>query len=609
MLHVFRAHAKWIWYLVVPAFLIWFVYIGQSGLGDQGPVTRGTTVAKVNGTEITYGDWAQVREQAIQRAQQQTSGQLSLDDQQRVEDDAFNDMVNNILLQQEYKKRDITVSDEEIQQAALEEPPPQILQDPQFQTEGQFDLNKYRRYLSSPIAKESGIRLQLEQYYRGELPREKLFEQIASQVYVTDAQLWRAWQDTHDSAQVSFVRFDPQTIPDSAVHVSAAEIAQYFNQHKSEFADRPGHAVVTIAVIPRPVTKADSERVYQHALDLRKEILGGAKFDDVAKRESADSASAVKGGYLGRVTKGQFVHAFDSAAFSLKPGELSPPVLTQFGYHIIKVDERKGDTIAVRHILLRIQQGDSSAAVSDRRADSLSHAADLDTPAEFDVITKRLGLTTARLAATEGDPLTYNGHNVPSVSAWAFTSKVGQTSDLIDADDAYYLARLDSVTPGGKPTVASMTDDIRTELIREKKLDLLVPKAQQVSDAYAKGQTFDQAAKAAGLTVTQSPTFSRVSPVPGIGQANEAVGAAFGLPTGTVSEPVKSGDAVFVIKVDRRVDADRAAWQKQKTQQRTQLLQRLRQQRVQEYLADLHQNAKIDDRRKQIEQQNRQTAS
>jgi len=97
--------------------------------------------------------------------------------------------------------------------------------------------------------------------------------------------------------------------------------------------------------------------------------------------------------------------------------------------------------------------------------------------------------------------------------------------------------------------------------------------------------------------------------VPGIGQANEAIGAAFGLPTGTVSEPVKSGDAVFVIKVDRRVDADRAAWQKQKAQQRTQLLQRLRQQRVQEYLADLRQNAKIDDRRKQVEQQNRQAAS
>ncbi|HKV50536.1 MAG TPA: peptidylprolyl isomerase [Gemmatimonadaceae bacterium] len=609
MLHVFRAYAKWIWWLVVPAFLIWFVYLGQSGLGDRGPITPGSTIAEVNGTKVTYRDWLQVREQAIQRAQQQSSGQLSLDDEQRVEDDAFNDMVNDILLQQEYKKRDITITDQEIQQAALEEPPPQILQDPQFQTEGQFDLNKYRRYLSSPIAKESGIRLQLEQYYRGQLPREKLFEQIASQVYVTDAQLWRAWQDTHDSAQVSFVRFDPQSIPDSSVHVSAAEIQQYFNDHKSEFADRPGHAVVMLATIPRPVTKADTERVYQHAMDLRKEIEGGAKFDDVAKRESADSASAVKGGYLGRVTKGQFVKPFDSAAFALKPGDLSMPVLTQFGYHIIKVDEHKGDTIAVRHILLRIQQGDSSAAVSDRRADSLSHAANLETPAEFDALTRKLGLNTARVDVTEGEALTLGGHDVPDVSAWAFTAKVGETSDLIDAENAYYMASLDSLTPGGKPTLASMTDDIRTELIRKKKLDMLVPKAQQISDAYAKGQTFDQAAKAAGLTVSQSPTFSRVSPVPDLGQANEAIGTAFGLPTGSVSEPVKTNSAVYVIKVDRRVDADRAAWQKQKDQQRTQLLQRLRQQRVQEYLADLHQNAKIDDRRKQIEQQNRTAQS
>jgi peptidyl-prolyl cis-trans isomerase D len=609
VLHVFRAHAKWIWWLVVPAFLIWFVYLGQSGLGDRGPVTPGSTIASVNGTKVTYRDWLQVREQAIQRAQQQSSGQLSLDDEQRVADDAFNDMVSNILLEQEYKKRDITISDQEIQQAALEEPPPQILQDPQFQTEGQFDLNKYRRYLSSPVAKESGIRLQLEQYYRDQLPREKLFEQVASQVYVTDAQLWRAWQDTHDSAQVSFVRFDPQSIPDSAVRVSAAEIQQYFNDHKADFADRPGRAVVTLATIPRPVTKADSERVYQHAMDLRKQIDSGAKFDDVAKRESADSASAIKGGYLGRVTKGQFVKPFDSVAFALKPGVLSMPVLTQFGYHIIKVDEHKGDTIAVRHILLRIQQGDSTAAISDRRADSLSHAANLETPAEFDELTKRLRLTTTRVSVIEGQALTVAGQDVPSVSAWAFGAKVGETSDLVDADNAYYLARLDSLTPGGKPTLASMTDDIRTELIRQKKLDMLLPRAQQISDAYAKGQTFDQAAKAAGLTVSQSPTFSRVTPVPDIGQANEVIGAAFGLPTGSVSEPVKSNSAVYVIKVDRRLDADRAAWQKQKDQQRTQLLQRLRQQRVQEYMADLRQSAKVDDHRKQIEQQNRTSQS
>ena len=605
MLHAFRSNAKYIWWFIVLTFLIGFVFYGTSGLGDRASLTPGSEVAKVNGQTITYREWLEAREQAIQRAQQQSPQQLTLDDQQRIEDATFNDMVNAILLQQEYKRRGITVTDKEIQEAALEQPPAQFLQSPEFQTEGRFDIDKYRRFLASPIARQSGVRLQLEQYYREELPRQKLFAQIASQVYVTDAQLWRAWQDTHDSAQVSYVRLDPQSVPDSTVTVSDAEIQRYFDAHQKDFGDRPGHAVVTLVMIPRLVTKADTERVYQHALALRSEILGGAKFEDVAKRESADSASAAQGGSLGKVTKGQFVKEFEDAAFALKPGQLSEPVLTRFGYHLIRVDERKGDTLSVRHILLRITQGDSSAAVSDRRADSLSRAAGSEKPALFDSVTKQLGLPEMRFPVTEGEPLDWQGRYVPSVSAWAFTAKPGETSDLIDADDAYYLARLDSLRPGGKPTVASMRDDIRRILVQQKKVDMLVPRAAQLSAAVAKGETLEEAAKAMGLTVDATPEFTRVTAVPGLGQANQAVGAAFGLPVGAVSDPVKTPAEVVVLRVDRRVNADHAAWQKQKEQQRAQLLQRLRQQRIQDFLADLHDTAKIVDHRKEIEQQNR----
>jgi peptidyl-prolyl cis-trans isomerase D len=607
-----RSAAKYVWIFIIVAFVVVFLFAQTSGLTGRQAVTRGTTVASVNGQEINYDTWLRARQSQIEQAQQQQQGRpLTLDDEQRIEDETFNQMVTDILLQQEYDRRGITVTDDEIRQAARYVPYPPFVQSPEFQTEGRFDMQKYQRFLSSPAAKQQGVLLGLEQYYRSEIPRQKLFDQITFPVYVTNQQLWRSWRDAHDSAKVSYVALRPTAVPDSAVKVTDAEIQAYFDAHPTEFADRPGRAVVSVTTIPRTISAADSAAVRAHALELRKQIQGGASFADVAKRESADSGSAANGGFLGRVTRGQFVPSFDSAAFSLKPGVVSQPVLTTFGYHLIKVDERKGDTIAVRHILLPIHQSDSSATITDRKADRLaSLAAGALQGAKFDSAVKTLDLPVGHVVATEGEPLTWNGRYVPSIGAWAFSGvRPGEVSDLIDGQDAYYLARLDSITPGGRATLAQVRDEIRRELVQQKKLAQLVPRAQKVSSAVADGKTLEQAAKAAGLTVQTTPTFTRTTPVPGLGQLNEAIGAAFGIPEDAVSKPISTDDGVYVLRVDRRVQADSAAWLKQKDMQHNALLQQLRRQRVQEFLVSLRKNADIVDKRDEIQQLVRGTTS
>ena len=610
MLQAMRSAAKYIWWLIVIAFLIGFVFLGQSGLGSERRLTRGTAVATVNGHDITYDTWLRVSEGRLRQEREQSPRPLTLDEEQRIQDQAFNELVTSILLEDEYAHRGITVSDEEIQRAALSQPNPQLMQNPEFQTEGRFDIDKYRRFLSSPIAKQQGILASLEQYYRTEIPRQKLFEQVATSVFVSDGQLWRVWQDQHDSSQVSFVSFPATSLPDSAVTVTDAEIKQYYDAHQKQLGERMGRAVVTIASVPRTITAADTAAARAKAVALRESIVQGAKFEDVAKRESADSGSGAQGGSLGTVGKGQFVKPFEDAAFSLKPGEISQPVLSPFGFHIIRVSAHKGDSVTVSHILVKIQQSDSSAAVSDRRADSLSHGAGSDHPTAFDSVVTRMHLSPVHSAVVEGEPLQINGTYVPSVSAWAFGgAKPGETSELLDADDAYYLARLDSLEPGGKPELATVKDDIRREIAREKKLDLLVPKAQKVSAAVAGGKTLEQAAADAGMTVTKTQPFARVTNVPGLGQTNEAIGAAFGLAAGVVSAPIKTRSAVVVLRVDRRIPADRDAWAKQKDAQREQVLSRMRQQRVQEFLAGLRDNATVIDRRREIAQQNRQSSS
>ena len=447
----------------------------------------------------------------------------------------------------------------------------------------------------------------LEQYFRTEVPKEKLFEQVTSGLYVTDVELWRSWQDANDSASISFVAFHPTlTAADSTI--SDADLRAYYDAHTAEF-NRPSRAVLSVLYIPRVVSAADSAAVRTKIQALRAEIAGGAKFEDVAKRESADSVSAAQGGELGKFTKGQMVPEFEKAAFALKPGELSQPVLSPFGYHLIRVDSRSGDTLSARHILLRLQPSDSSAAKVDREADELAKiAASATDPAKFDQAAKTLGLTPLEVTAVEGEPAMHDGKYIPSVSAWAFDgAHVGESSDLFDAEDGYYLARLDTLVQGGK-TFDAVKSDVRMRLAQERAIERIVPAAAQLASA-ARATSLEAAAAKAGQTVTKTGMTTRGGAASSFGSIGEAIGAAFELPVNTVSAPIRQQDGVFIVRVDSRKPADRAAFEAQKNELRTRRLQVLRQQRVQAFLDDLRRSADIDDNRKEINAQLRRQSA
>ena len=596
-----RASAKYIWIFILVAFVGGFLVMETSGLLGSAPVTTNTAVASVNGEDILASTWYQASQNLEQNATQQSGQSMTLDERQRLQDQAFEQLVTDALLRQEYERRGITVTDDEILQAARFSPPPQLMQAPDLQTDGQFDPDKYQRFLRSPMAKQEGLLYQLEQYYRNEIPKEKLFDQVASDVYVTDAQLWRRWQDSRDSAEVSFVLFPPDLISDSAVRVTDDEVRAYYDAHKKEF-DRPGRAKVSVIIVQRQVTAADSAAVRARALQARSRILAGEKFEDVARAESADSTSAVQGGSLGRGPVGRFVAPFEAAIKELRAGEISQPVLTQFGYHLIKLDERKGDTLSLRHILYRIQQSDSAAALTDRRADSLARiAASSDDPAKFDEAARVLRVPIVRTEAIEGNSVTLNGRFIPSVGPWAFQgAQPGETSELFDAEDGYYLARLDSITPGGILTLDQAKADIRRYLIRQKKVDALIPQATNFAKVAA-ASSLESAAKLLNQKIIKPSPFTRVSGAPELTNLPEAVGAAFSLPLDSVSAPIKAPGGVVVMRVDNRLPARREDFEKQKDVLRRQELQQARQQRVREFLANLRATADIEDNRRDVE--------
>jgi peptidyl-prolyl cis-trans isomerase D len=603
-----RSSAKFVFWILAVAFIGGFLLVETSGLLGSSPVTPTTAVATVNGTDILYTNWQNRTQQLVQQAQQSSGRTLTQDEMRRIENQSFDEMVAEILLSQEYKKRGIVVSDEELRDYARFAPPQWVRNAPDLQTDGSFDPAKYQRLLTSAQARQSGLLAALEQYFRSEVPKEKLFEQVTSGLYVTDAELWRSWQDANDSASISFVAFRP-TPTGADTMIADGDLRSFYDAHKAEF-DRPGRAVLSVLYIPRLVTAADTAAVRAKALALREEILKGAKFEDVAKRESTDSTSAVQGGDLGKGVKGRFVEEFEKAMFALAPGVISEPVKTQFGYHLIRVDSRKGDTVAVRHILLPIVPSDSSSAKVDAQADQLAKAVagTTDQPHKFDEAAKSLHLTPFTVEASEDQPAVYNGKQIPSVSAWSFGgARVGEVSDLYDGEDGYYVARLDSLFEGGK-SFDAVKSSVRARVAMDRAVERSIPTAQGLVTA-ARSSSLEAAAAAAKLTVQKTPLTNRAGASREFGTLGEAVGAAFVQPLNVVGDPVREPGAVFVIRTDARKPSDKATFDAQKKELRGRRLQQLRQQRLQMYLDDLRKSAKITDRRKELNAQLRRQSA
>jgi peptidyl-prolyl cis-trans isomerase SurA len=135
------------------------------------------------------------------------------------------------------------------------------------------------------------------------------------------------------------------------VKVSDSEVSDYFKEHKADFPMRP--VMYEIGMIMRQVhvSKETKELKKNEITDILAQLRKGANFAEFAKKDSEDPGTAENGGDLGFFSRGMMVKPFEDAAYNLKPGEISDIVETQFGYHIIKMEEKNGDEIRVRHIL------------------------------------------------------------------------------------------------------------------------------------------------------------------------------------------------------------------------------------------------------------------
>jgi len=598
MMQTLRNNTKWIMLATAIAFVALMVFQwGMDLTGRSGSQFAGGEIGRVNGEPILYDQFNTVYRNIYDQQAQFVSGPIGNAMQRQIEDAAWEQVLMQHLISQELKRRGIVVTDDEVRAAARYEPPPEFRNEPLFQgPDGQFDLNRYHQYLAS-AAVSPELLMQLEAYYRDAIPRSKLFYQQTAGFYVPDDELWQIWRDSHDAVTVKYIQFDPGTlVPDASVTITDAELHDYYVAHRDDFVS-PLQATVKYVALDRRPDAADSAAALARVQSIRAELADGADFGEVAQRESADSVSAANGGEF-MVHRSQTVPAFEDAVFSQAVGRVGEPVLTQYGWHIIKDEAKWADSARVRHILVPIELTPDHEDLLLDRVDSLDVLAQ---SLDIDGVGTDLGLEVREAQVIPGLSFLTGIGAADDGVFWALNEgRIGEVSEVFETPSYYYVVQLVDRKPERTLTEDEARETVRAALLAQKKLARAKEIARGVVDKVRSGMSLEDAATSAGLEVRDAGPFTRTDFVTGLGRTNAAIGAAFGLRPGEVSGVVEANQNVFVIETVSRTDADRAAWEQQKEQQRVQVTQALLDQNWSHFLTALREKARIVDNRDQV---------
>ncbi len=351
---------------------------------------------------------------------------------------------------------------------------------------------------------------------------------------------------------------DQSKIEDS-IKPTDAELQQVYNQEQGSF--RIPETVKVRHILLKTQGKPESEepKIKAQAEDILKQVKSGAKFGDLVKKYSEDTASVPNGGEYSVHRDGQMVKEFEDAAFTLKPGE-SQIVKTSYGYHIMQVvshdparvkpfDEAKADIAAA----LKKQR---AAQMMEQISDRVQAALQKD-PQNPEKVAAEFDMQVVKADATEpGKPYPEIGASPDLDQSVSTLPKGGVTPAIAVSGNKIALAVVTDVIPSHPSTFEQVQNEIKEAMVQSRlALAIRTHAAELVATAQQAGGDLAKAAKAAGLQVKTSDEFTRDASVEGIGPASYFQ-EGFAKPDGTVFGPVATTDSTVVAKVIQHVPAD-----------------------------------------------------
>lgn len=349
---------------------------------------------------------------------------------------------------------------------------------------------------------------------------------------------------------ITYFAFTADQVPGGVKQPTQQEIQAYYNAHQSEYStpEQARSRHILIKVDPGADAKTDAAAKAK-AESILKQLQGGANFAELAKKYSDDPGSKEQGGELGFAQRGRMVPAFDTAIFTQKIGDIKI-VKTQYGYHIVQVEERKPAQVqTLSEVLPTIQATlirQQSAAAQENYARELTSEA----------IKNGLAKTAAahHLQVMTTQPVGERGviAALPDSSqllAKAFQSKQGDPAQSAQTGEGYAIFQVTGVTPAHAPTFADWKSHVLDDYRGEKLPTLLAQKTTQLAEEAKSMNDLAKAAKAMGATLKTSDEVTLSGQVPDLGQVGQVAPQLFDMQPGNISGPINAGRTGVVAKL------------------------------------------------------------
>jgi peptidyl-prolyl cis-trans isomerase D len=588
--------------------LLLFVPGGQ--MGDSG---MGSSAATVDGEPIPLKDFWQTYRRVLDNYS--AGGRNRLDPEMikalGIGRLALDSLITAKVVDYEARRVGLTVTQAELRRA--------IEAYPGFQDRGAFiGVDRYRAILAA----NSLTVTEFENNLRNSLLGRKLQNVVSDSVEVSDKDLRDEFTRQSQEAQVQFVilRKDDFT---KEVKPTEPELRAYFDKNKEKYVvkeQRKAQYLLiaipdlapTIKITEKDVLDAWARQPHDETVDashilfkvedpakdaevrtkaeqVLKQVQAGGDFAELARKYSEDTGSAQQGGNLGPFTRGRMVREFENAAFSLKPGEVSGLVRTQFGYHIIKVLSREVHTLEAnrRSIEASVQQERAGELAKAKAAEA---AKLLESNKDLNAVAGTLGVPAqvreTGLMAKDSDPLA-SGISRQMLDEIFQLKEINAVGKPAEHPMGQAVPKLVETRLPKPPDFAEARAAVEKDLIDARAAELMQAEARRLSDEAVKAASLEAAAKKRGLTFQTSKPFKKTgASEPELASSQAATTDAFSLPVGGISTPIpiEGGKREIVLQVLSRTPFDEEAFNKQKGELRNRLLTTLREAYFQDYI-------------------------